>query len=209
MKTILCKQGSSEWEAARIGKVTASEADALITQQYAIRKGEGVKTYLHQKLAEVVMGSKTESGFTYAMDQGSICETLARPWFSFAYDIEVKEVGLCVGDDSRIACSPDGLIGEDGGLEIKCPTPPKHISYLLAGEVPPDYRVQCQFSLYVTKRNFWKFVSFHPFLTPLVVHVEPEPTAQQAIAEALEKFFKDFDAAYAKLAPMIAMKGRE
>jgi hypothetical protein len=209
MKILQIPQGSTEWMMARCGVVTASEADALLTPEFAIRKGEGVQTYIYQKLAEKIMGYKADAGFTWEMNQGNVTETLALPWYEFAHDAKIDRVGFCLSDDGRIGCSPDGLLGEDGGIEVKSPQPPKHIQYLLAGDVPKAYRVQVQFSLYVTGRKWWKFLSFHPFLSQMLIHVEPDPAAQQAIAEALERFFKEFDAAHAKLAPMIASKGRQ
>ena len=189
---------------ARTGVVTASEADALLTPEFAIRKGEGVQTYLYEKLAEKRFGFKQDAPSTWAMDQGNVVEKIALPWYEFAHDVTIDRVGFCVSDDGRIGCSPDGLIGEDGGVECKAPQPPKHLEYLLKGEVPKAYRVQVQFSLYVTGRKWWKFLSYHPYLPPLLVHVEPDPVAQEAINTALVSFFAQFDAAHAKLQTIIA-----
>lgn len=199
MKLIACKQNSAEWLAARVGVVTASEVDALVTPLWKVRAGDGVQTYLYRKVAERVMNYRPDSGGTFAMDQGHLIETMARPWYEFAHDCQIQVVGFCTSDDGRVGCSPDGLIGEDGGIEIKSPQPPQHLRYLLANEVPAEYRAQVQMSLFVTGRKWWKFVSYSPYLPALVVHVEPDPKAQAALADALTAFLSELDAAEAKV----------
>lgn len=208
MKIIDCKQGSTEWSQARLGVVTASEIDALVTPLFKIKSGQGVQTYLYQKLAERIMGYAGKSGGTWAMDQGNIIETVAVPWYEFANDVEVRRVGFCLADDGKIGCSPDGLVGDDGGLEVKSPQPPRQIEYLLDGVVPTEYMPQIQMSLYVTGRAWWDFVSFHRFLPPIVIRVLPDDKAQAAIETALDGFTKQFDAAYERIAAMMAQTGR-
>ena len=84
---------------------------------------------------------------------------------------------------------------EDGsGLEIKSPQAPNHIRYLMEGTVPDDYRVQVQFSLWVTKAPYWTFVSYSMVLPALVCRVEPDPQAQEAIGLALAAFNERFAA---------------
>lgn len=208
MKIIDCKQGSTEWAQARCGVVTASEVGALVTPLWKIRTGEGVQTYLHTKLAERVMGYVGTTGGTWAMEQGRIVETIAVPWYAFSRNMDVQAVGFCLSDDGRIGCSPDGLIGIDGGIEVKSPQPAKHIEYLLSGIVPPAYLPQIQMSLLVTGRKWWDFVSYHRFIAPLVVRVYPDPTAQAALGEALANFLVQLDKSLTRLQPMLAQQGR-
>jgi len=214
MKTLNCIQGSTEWHAARKGVVTASEIDALVTPEWKVRTGEGVTTYLHTKLAEAVLGysaSEMHGGGSFAMEQGQLLEKMAVPFFELVTDLGVDRVGFCVSDDGRIGCSPDGLIGYDGGIEIKCPLPPKHLEYLLGNEVPKAYRAQVQFSMYVTGRRWWKFMSFYPYtqhMRPLIVHVEADPKAHESFTIALDMFFERFDAARAKVEAMQTQGGR-
>lgn len=199
MKILDVPQRSTAWSQARLGVVTASEIDALVTPLWKIRTGEGPETFMHKKLCEKLLGWSPDSGGTWEMEQGNIIETIALPWFAFTYDCEPKRVGFCLSDDGRTGCSPDALLGEDGGLELKAPQPPTHLKYLLRGVLPPEYAPQVQFSLYVTKRARWTFASFSRQLDPLVVEVLPDPTAQQAIECALHLFFEKFDAAYSKI----------
>jgi hypothetical protein len=114
----------------------------------------------------------------------------------------VQTPGFITSDDGRIGFSPDGLIGEDGGIEIKSPQPAKHIECLLGGVVPDDYVLQVQFSLYVSGRAWWKFLSYSRQFPALVVHVEPNPDLQDSISEALGMFYEKFDAALAKISAM-------
>lgn len=178
---------------ARCGVVTASEADALVSPEGKVRTGAGPRSYLFRKLAEKVMGYAGDSGSTFNMDNGAMLEKIALPWYSFTYDTEIQRVGFCLSDDGRTGCSPDGLIGEDGGIEVKSPTAPIHLQYLLEGIVPKDYVIQVQFSLWVTKRKWWKFVSFNKSLPALVLHVEPDAKIQASITEAVDWFTRSFD----------------
>lgn len=199
MKIIECKQGSPEWLAARLGVVTASEVGALVSPLGKVRTGDGPRSYLYKKLAERILGVPTSEFTSFGMEQGVIVEGEARAWFAFEHNTPVSEVGFCTSDDGRIGFSPDGLIGDAGGIEIKSPQPAKHIEYLLNGVVPDDYVLQVQFSLYVSRRAWWKFLSYSRQFPALVIHVEPDPKLQDAIRSALEVFGHAFDGALAKL----------
>ena len=210
MKILTMKQGSSEWAAARLGVVTASEIDALVSPLWKVRTGQGPHSYLCTKLAERLMGySKADTfGGTFSTDQGAVIEQLAIPAYEFQNDVKVDRVGFCVSDDGRIGASPDGLVGEDGGLEVKSPQAPACIEYFLAGVCPPDYLGHVQFSLFVTGRKWWDFMAFHRFLPALTVRVYPNEVAHDAFRSALAKFNADFDSSLAKLQPLLASSGR-
>jgi hypothetical protein len=83
----------------------------------------------------------------------------------------VVEVGLCLHDEFECGASPDGLVGDDGGLEIKCPLPHTHVSYLRAGDVTGKYIPQIQGCLWITGREWWDFMSYHPAMEDLIVRV--------------------------------------
>jgi hypothetical protein len=122
---------------------------------------------------------------------------------------KVERVGFCATDDGRCGASPDGLLGDDNGLEIKCPAPHTHLKYLTAGVVPPEYRLQVQTCMYVTGRSAWTFVSYSRFFPPLIVHAHRDPKAQEAIGAALDIFWNRYHEAEAALMPQIAQKGRD
>ncbi len=199
MKIVNVPQGTEEWKRARLGRITASEADALLTPSFDLRKGKGTETYLYRKLAEKFLGYQTEDANTFAMDQGQMAEKLALPWFNFTYNADARAVGFCETDDSRCGCSPDALWGNDNGLEIKFPTPPVHLRYLCENVVPEDYRVQVAFSMWVTNRPKWTFISFSRQFPPLVIHVERNEAVQDQISEAVRSFYARFDPIYNRL----------
>lgn len=201
MKIVQCDQGSPEWKKARLGIVTASEMDSLVSPEGKVRTGAGVETYLYKKVCERVLGFAPDFG-SFAMEQGVILETEARPWYAFTNDETVIQAGFCLSDCGRIGASPDGLVGEDGGLEIKCLQPPHSLEVLLKNEVPKEHVIQVQTSLYVTRRKWWDFLSYSRQFPAVVIRCYPEPKLQAAIKEATDAFNVKFDAACAKIKAM-------
>lgn len=206
MKIISCKQGSTEWLQARCGIPTASEFDNLVTPEWKPRTGQGPNSYLLTKAAEKVMGYPLQSFGGGMMEQGSLMEGRALPWYEFTHNVSIQRVGLCTTDDGRIGCSPDGLIGEDGGIECKCPEPHTHLKYLLGGTVPKDYLAQVQGSMFVTGRPWWLFMSYSSYFPPFVVKVERDEAAQKVLGEVLAKFCGELDAAVAKIQALLTPK---
>lgn len=206
MKIHDVRQGSSEWFQARAGVVTASEMDALISPTGKVRTGDGVRTYLHRKLAERVLNGPILTGAGFAADQGSMLEGEAIPLLRFEHEWPIERVGFITSDDGRIGCSPDGLIGDDCGCEIKCPELPTAIEYLLANEVPPKYYAQVQGSLLVTDRPRWRFVSYNRQLPLLVVEVERDEAFIGSLRLAIAAFLAEYDEAWARIGKL---KGRE
>lgn len=200
MKEYSCAQGEAEWLQARVGKVTASEADQLLTPAFEMRTGEMPKTYLARKLAEHVLGRPLEGFSSFVTEQGEMLEHEARAWFQFEYaQHKVRQVGFVEHDDGRSGCSPDALLDDDGGLEIKAPQPTNHVRYLLDGTLPKDYAVQVHFSMFVTGRPWWMFVSYRRKFRPFVLRVERDEMIIGAVRHTLESFYDKFDAALAKL----------
>lgn len=201
MKIFNVKQNSPEWLDARLGLVTASELDALISATWKIRTGEGVKTYLYRKLAECWMECPLQSFGSFATDQGNVLEPEARPWFELTHDCEVSTAaGFIVGDDNRSGCSPDGLIvNRNEGLELKCPQETNAVRYAIEGVLPPDYELQVHGSLYVAKCDRWHFVSYSRKLPKLHLVIERDEKKCAIIAEALAGFYERFDAEWEKL----------
>lgn len=203
MKILPHKQGSEQWKRARLGIPTASCFDALISPEGKPRTSQGRETYLLEKVAETILGREKNTGSTFGMDQGSLIESIARPAYEFQYDVKVQQVGLCTTDDGRVGASPDGLLGEDGGIEIKVPSAEVHLSYLLGGVVPKCYVAQVQGCLWVTQRKWWDFYSYSRFFPPLKIRVEPDPAFQSALGKALSAFLADYDAALKRVRDMM------
>lgn len=202
MIIIPCEQNSLEWLAARAGVVTASEFDALVSPLWKIREGEGVKTYLAQKVAEAWLKSPLPGFMSLDMEYGKIREEEAIPFYEFEFSETIQRVGLATTDDGRIGCSPDGLIGDDGGIEIKCPEAKTHVAYLLNGEVPNQYLAQIHGSMFVTGRKWWKFLSYRRKFPPMVKTIERDEKIQAVLKEALGSFIVKFDAAMGRMEEM-------
>lgn len=201
MRILDCQQGDNEWLAARVGRVTASEMHNLVTPKFKIKTGDGPTTYLYRKLAEAYRGCPLPGFSSWATEQGQELEDEARKWYAFEFGDQekIRNYGFIEHDDGRCGCSPDALLGDDGGLELKCPEPPNHVRYLIDGELPEDYAAQVHMSLYVTGRHWWKFVSYRRKFPEFVLKVERDEKICAVIAEALASFYSRFDAAMQKL----------
>ncbi len=193
------EQGGVEWSILRAGKVTASEVDALISPLGEVRKGEGVQTYLAQKLCENWIGGPLPSvQGVWDLDQGSLLEERAKPAFTFHTGLETSNVGFITNDDETCGCSPDAMAG-DIGVEIKCARMETHIGYLLKGVLPKQYIAQVQFSMFVTGCDKWHFFSYRNGLPPLHLIVPRDDEFQSSLKQAVCGFMAQFNAALSKL----------
>lgn len=194
-------QGTDEWLKLRLGKPTASEFSKLFTESMEPRKGEMPKTLLAQKVAELWCGPLPTFG-TKQMEDGNLMEDEARPWYEFTYGVSVSTPGFVVSDCGRYGCSPDGLVQNASGLEIKCPAPTTHVGYALAEKLPGDYAAQVHGSLMVTGLPYWDFVSYSRFMPPLVVRVERDESICARMAEVVAAFCDQIEQANEKLKGM-------
>lgn len=192
-------QGEADWMLVRLGKVTASEAGNILTPKLKMKTGDGVATYLYKKLAEAWRKQPLPGFSSWATYQGAEFEIEARRWVSLNTEAKIRNVGFIEHDDGRCGCSPDALIGDEGGLELKCPEPTNHVRYLIDGILPDDYAPQVHMSLYVTGRKWWRFVSYRREFPKFVLTVQRDEKIIATIAEALAGFYKRFDEAMAKL----------
>ena len=153
-------QGSEEWFTIRIGKVTASRVADVIAKTktgYSASRDN----YMAQLICERLTGLKGESFTNAAMQHGTDTEPLARAAYEALRDVLVDEVGFVPHPTIEMAgASPDGLVGEDGLLEIKAPQTNTHIETLLSQSVPGKYNTQMQFQMACTGRKWCDFVSF-------------------------------------------------
>jgi hypothetical protein len=199
MRCIDCVQGSDEWISARLGIPSASMYGKIITTQG--KWSTQADTYINQLVAEKLTGEQTPFYQNEHMARGTELEPDARKMYEFIKDVEVQEVGFCLHDTLEAGASPDGLIGEDGGLEIKCPAPATHVEYLRGGKLPSKYKQQVMGCLWITGREWWDFMSYHPSMKPLIVRVERDEDyiaeleacvskAVELIEENVEKFFQ-------------------
>lgn len=187
-------QGSVDWQILRSGKITASEVDALISPLGEIRRGEGVTTYLSQKLCERWTGGPLMSlQGVFDCEQGIFLEERAKPAFTLHTGIDIENVSFIETDDGRAGCSPDGIIGKESGVELKAPRTDTHLRYLLSGKLPKIYVSQVQFSMFVTGCKTWHFFSYNRSLPPLHLVVERDEKFHESLGKALSAFLKAMD----------------
>jgi putative phage-type endonuclease len=180
----MIEQRTTEWFAQRCGHLTASRiADMMARTQ----KGWGASraNYAAQLIAERLTGV-AESGFTSAaMQHGIDTEAAARAAYGFMQDVEVVEAPFVL--HPRLAwsgASPDGFVGDDGLIEIKCPNTATHITTLRGGEIPDKYIKQMQWQMACTGRNWCDFVSFDPRMpVEMQLHIQRVDRDNDLIAE--------------------------
>lgn len=199
MKIHEVEQKADAWFACRIGKVTASELGNLLTPQFEHRTGEMPKSYLYAKAAEAYRGVALPGFSTHATEQGIELEDRARSWFAFQSDHVIRNVGFVETDDGKFGCSPDALLDDDNGLELKCAECQTHVKYLLEGKLPTIYRTQVHGSMFATGRPKWTFMSYRPGFAPFVLKVNRDESICAKIAEAVDKFAGQLDSAMSKL----------
>lgn len=184
------EQYSEEWWQSRLGIPTASGFKHIITP-----KGEPSKSsikYLYRLATERVTGVSAGSDYASpAMKRGHVYEPEARNLFSFLYDVEVRQVGLCYPDEQKKwAASPDGLFS-DTGLEIFCPESPNAVHCLLnpndAITTAEKYQ-QIQGTMLTGNFNHYFFISYYPGLSPLIIEVERDEVFTGKLKEELERF---------------------
>jgi YqaJ-like viral recombinase domain len=194
------EQGSVAWLSLRAKFPSASEFSQLITPA-KLKVSASIGGYVARKLAEKWLGFPIQSFSGFGeMEQGTLKEQKARPWYAFEYGVDVATPGFCAADDDRCGCSPDGLILADKrGLEIKCPAPNTHVGYLLAGELPDDYRLQVQGSMLVTGYDSWTFLSYCPRFPAFVLDVPREADVIDALHAGLDRYWEVFNDGWAAL----------
>lgn len=174
-KPTVAPQGSEAWHAARRGKITASRFDDVLTQprsKAAKAAGEMSKTansYMLEIIAEMLTGIDQGPPTTFAMEHGNTFEPEAREVYENRFGVKVEQCGFITHPEHpEIGCSPDGFVGDEGGIEIKCPfNTAIHLGYVLAGELPKDYAAQVYGGLWITGRTWWDFVSYDPRIPDL------------------------------------------
>lgn len=191
------EQGSNEWLKLRAGKFTGSKFSDVLARNK--RTGEPLKAY-HDLIWDIVVermtGEPVEGPAGYALQWGSDVESFAREAYELETGNSVTESGFILHPDyDFVGCSPDGLIGDDKGLEMKCPrSSAVHLERFISG-VPEEYIPQIQGCMWVTGRTSWDFVSYDPRMPEshriLIINVPRDDdfiaNLQNAVLEAEKK----------------------
>jgi putative phage-type endonuclease len=157
------EQGSPEWFELRYGWITASMFKAVISKGKGSAPSKTRLSYMYQVAAEAVSELRQESFTSEYMEWGTETEPQAREMYEFVSGNSVEEVTFIrLGNDHKIGCSPDGIIGDDGMIEIKCPKTTTQVETFLAGKMPTVHKAQVQGQLWVSGRQWCDFVSFDP-----------------------------------------------
>jgi putative phage-type endonuclease len=188
-------QGSPEWLAERAGKVTASMVSAVLAKP----ETAGFRDYQAQLVAEILTGKPQGSDYTNAaMQFGTEMEPLARSAYEAETGFSVDEVGFCQHPTiERAGASPDGLVGNSGLVEIKCPKVATHLAYLIAGVVPATYKNQMMWQMACTGRKWCDFASFRPDLPEhlqlFIVRFKRDPERIKELESAVVAFLDSVD----------------
>ena len=155
------EQGSQDWLDLRLGKITASRAADIMSNGRGGKPSLKTKSYMNELISEILTGAEAEFFTNAAMAWGNECEPQARAMYELQNDVDVEEVAF-IQLNNHVGVSPDGLAGEDGLLEIKCPTSKKQIQRALSDCYHSDAKPQTQMQLFVGEREWCDFVSFDP-----------------------------------------------
>ena len=175
------EQGSPEWLASRLGRPSASNFGRLVTGSG--KPSSSAEKYIDEMIGERLTGRSKPFYTNEHMERGNDLEPEAREAYEFITDLEVVETGFILDDSEEFGCSPDGLVSTDGGLEIKCPSTAVHVSYLRKKVVPAKYYQQVQGCMWITGREWWDFMSYHPEMRHLLVRVRRNEKFIEAMAE--------------------------
>lgn len=209
------EQGTEEWLRARMAIPTASQFHRIITPAKMEMSKQSIK-YASECLAEYLLNEPLRTDLNRGIvERGNAMEAEAVTYYELLRDVDVQRIGFALLDDGVIAelateshgfvevgkvtdpaatnrmvgCSPDGLVGDDGGLEVKCPGPAQHVLNIL--EMKQAYELQCQGCMWICERQWWDVLSYHPAIGPEIVRYERDDELIAKIATAVEQFVID------------------
>lgn len=189
MRIVDVRQQSEEWDRLR-NRPTASEFGKFVTPVRGDYSAQA--TAYAAKIVAKRLGVYTEAPPSFWMEWGNEHEPNAKVAYTKATGREIENAGFILPDHTdAYGGSPDGLVGDDGGIEIKCPAPETLITYHAEGKFPPKYKPQVQGLLFISGRSWWDFFAFHPELTPFLVRVEPDLAYHAKLADGLLKLLRE------------------
>lgn len=220
MRTVDCEQGSKEWLLARVGIPTASEFKRLITPgKWEPSKSDTRHNYAIELLTEIITGFPLDSFTGAAMDHGKDWEPKARAAYEMICGKDVEICQFYTNDEGTIGASPDGFVGEDGAVEIKCPEKREiHVGNMvdkLQYDLMPedwtrtveaknlsgfaqDHWIQTQGQLYITGRKWADLISYFGGLPMVMVRIYPNSVFQEKLHKSLMEFCELLDGLVAK-----------
>lgn len=193
------EQGSEAWFKLKLGVISASNAHKVVAK----KDSETRNTYMMELVAQICTGDQEELNSKY-LDWGNTYEAAARSSYEFSTGLNVTEVPFVFKDESyREGCSPDGIVGESKGVEIKCPYNAVHyVKFLTEDKIKSEYAWQCQYTLRVMGADEWDFVQYHPMMktNPIkVLTVMRDEEMQKKFDECVPDFISDMDKVLSKV----------
>ena len=182
------EQGTPEWQLVRLGKFTGSKANDLLMKPSL----KGYQNLIYMLAYERLTGEPTESYVSEWMQYGTDTEPEARESYIFETGNEVQQVGF-IELDENTGCSPDGLVNNDGMLEIKCLKWNVQMDYLISQKIPTNYYLQMQFNLFVSNRQWCDFYSYHPKLKAFNKRVFPDLEKFEEFEERIKQGILDVE----------------
>jgi putative phage-type endonuclease len=149
------EQRSDEWFAIKKGKASASRAQAIGNG------GKGLENYIIEIMAEYYSIAERENYINEHMQRGIELEPIAKQVYELEHDCEVREIGFAEYNE-YIGCSPDGLVGKDGMIEIKCPSDKNYLDILVNEKIDSGYVWQCQMNMLILQRKWCDLIFYNP-----------------------------------------------
>lgn len=200
MKIHRVEQGTTAWAALRLGLPTASQFDRIVTPKTG-KPSSQIAGYACELLAEQALGVPLDNATSGFMERGTILEKKAIAFYEMQNDCTVDRVGFITNDAGTVGCSPDGLVGDRGGAEIKVPAAHTHLSYLL-GEAGEKYKCQVQGCMWIAERDWWDFVSYNPDLPSTIVRFDRDEAFIKLLAAGVTQLQDYMADAKEKLQPL-------
>lgn len=202
-------QRSDEWHALRLGMLCGSDSSDMLAvgakgQPLASRTNLRVR-----KVLERITGRRQENGFiSKAMQDGIDREDTARKVYEALSGQVTTLIGFVSHDELRAGCSPDGVIGDyEGIVELKCPIPATHLTYLKSGLVPDEYVKQCVHNMWITGAQWCDYMSFNPefpdTLQARIVRINRDERVMATYEKAVRAFLAEVDLEVAAIATMV------
>lgn len=192
------EQGTMQWHRMRAGRITASKVHDIIKKGRAKGSYSAARqVYMNELIAQVCTGLLPDELTAKQVMWGKENEPKALDLYDPFDEKNISQIAFIYGLDMRCGVSPDALVGDRGGLEIKCPwTTSQYIDQLLGGEPKPEYLTQMQYSMWITGREYWDFANYDPRMKKsnikIVTH-EPDLKLFEMFDNEIPKFIEDMD----------------
>lgn len=214
MRTIHCEQGTAEWLDVRCGKITASRiCDVMSVLTKASKNGKAGDAagpaigYSIELIAERMSGRTAEHYVSPEMNWGRVMEEAARTEYEMEKGVLAETVGFILHPTMDFSgASPDSLIGDDGGIEIKCPKTNTYIKWRMEGVVPEEHQDQMLWNMACAERSWWDFVAYDPRIPGLelfVVRMERDDARISEIEQKVAQFNSTVESMIAELSKLM------